>query len=64
MKKLLNILNQQKELIYLLILLVGYVVVSSLSCFLDMDSQIFAVPYRFIVFFLSIYILFKIKFIT
>lgn len=54
---LINSFKSNKELIFLLILLVGYVVVSSLHSFFGIDSRIFAVPYRFLVFFFSFFIL-------
>ena len=57
MENSLNIFNKHKELIYLLFLLVGNLVVSSLASFFRIDSQFFAVPYRFVVFFFSIYLL-------
>lgn len=55
----LNKVNKNKELLYLITALVGYIVISSLSNIFEVESRDFAVPYRFFIFFFSVYIFSK-----
>ncbi len=57
--KVLNTSHTKKEIYFIIFLLVGYVIVSSLSSIFQMESRYFSVPYRLLVFFFSVYILFK-----
>lgn len=51
--------HTKKEFVFLVSLLVGYVVVCALPSIFRVESRNFAVPYRFLVFFFSVYIFSK-----
>lgn len=52
--------NTKKEFFFLISILVGYIIVCALPNIFDVvNSRTFSVPYRFIIFFFSIYILSK-----
>lgn len=61
--KLFYIFNKKKEIIFLLFLLVGYVLVSSLPNLFGFGSRLFSVPYRALVFIFSLYIIFENRFL-
>lgn len=49
----------KKDCFFMVSLLVGYVIVCALPSVFNVESRIFTVPYRFLIFFFSVYILSK-----